>query len=186
LDLSFTAIDDLSLVTIASGAKMLRHLSLVWCTNISNLKILSNFRALEYLDVTSCNFVTDEGLGFLATSCSKLSHLTLVSTRITDDGLSNLASCSMLRSLEIYHCRGVQGPGLVIIALSCKRIRYMVISHRFEGTTILEQLRKQCCLVRLEDDDDLCKNHGHKSLLQGHTSMKNVDKMLLFGTIGSQ
>jgi len=154
LDLSFTAIDDSSLVTIASGAKMLRHLSLVWCTNISNLKTLSNFRALEYLDVTHCNFVTDEGLGFLATSCSKLSHLTLVSTRITDDGLSNLASCSMLRSLEIYHCTGVQGPGLAIIALSCKRIRYMVISHRFEGMPVLEQLKNQCCLVRLEDDDD--------------------------------
>ena len=96
----------------------------------------------------------DEGLGFLATSCSKLSHLTLVSTRMTDDGLSNLASCSMLRSLEIYHCTGVQGPGLAIIAFSCKKIRYMVISHRFEGMPVLEQLKKHCCLVRLEDDDD--------------------------------
>lgn len=154
LDLSFTAVDDLSLATIASGAKMIRHLSLVWCTNISNLKILTNFRALEYLDVTNCNFVTDEGLGFLATSCSKLFHLTLVSTRITDDGLANLACCSMLRSLEIYYCAGIQGPGLGIIALSCKWIRSMVISNRFEGTAIVDELRKQCCVVRLLDDDE--------------------------------
>ena len=65
LDLSFTAVDDLSLVTIASSAKVLRHLSLVWCRNISNLRILSDFKALEYLDVTNCNFVTDEGLYFV-------------------------------------------------------------------------------------------------------------------------
>lgn len=154
LDLSFTAVDDLSLVAIATGAKMLRHLSLISCRNISNIKILRNFKALEYLDVTNCNFVTDEGLDFLAASCNKLSHLSLVSTRITDDGLSNLASCSMLRSLEVYHCPGVQGPGLNLIALSCKWIRYMVISHHFEGTSLLEQLRRQFCLVRLADDDE--------------------------------
>jgi hypothetical protein len=153
LDLSCTSVDDLSLITIASGAKMLRHLKLAWCRNISNLKVLSNFRALEYLDVTSCNFVTDEGLHFLAASCRKLTHLCLVLTRITDDGLSHLASCSLLRSLEIYYCPGVQGPGLVTIALSCNWIQYLVISRSFEGTSILEELRKQCCLVRLEDDD---------------------------------
>lgn len=153
LDLSCTTVDDLSLITIASGAKMLRHLNLAWCRNISSLKVLSNFKALEYLDVTNCNFVTDEGLHFLAASCSKLSHLCLISTRITDDGLSHLASCSLLRSLEIYYCNGVQGPGLVTIALSCNWLQYLAISDRFEGTSVLEELRKQCCLVRLEDDD---------------------------------
>jgi len=152
LDLSFTDVDDLSLVAIANGAKMLRHLSLVKCTAVSSMKILSNFGALEYLNVDQCHFVTDEGLGFLAASCSKLSYLNLASTRITDVGLLHLASCTMLRTLEIPYCRGVQGPGLVTIALSCKWIQYLVISYYFKGTTVLEELRKRCCRVQLEMD----------------------------------
>lgn len=152
LDLSFTDVDDLSLAAIADGAKMLRHLSLVKCTAVSSMKILSNFRSLEYLNVDQCHFVTNEGLGSLAVSCTKLSHLNLASTRITDDGLLHLVSCTMLRTLEIPSCRGVQGPGLVAIALSCNWIQYLVISYQFKGTTVLEELRKRCCRVQLEMD----------------------------------
>lgn len=150
LDLNFTDVDDLSLAAIANGAKMLRHLSLVRCTAVSSMKILSNFRALEYLNVSQCHFVTDEGLGFLAASCRKLSHLSLSFTRITDVGLMHLASCTVLRTLEIPYCRGIQGPGLVTIALSCNSIQYLVISYHFKGTRVLEELRKRCCRVQLE------------------------------------
>ena len=137
---------------IADGAKMLRHLSLVKCTAVSSVTILSNFRALEYLNFDQCHFVTNEGLGSLAVSCTKLSHLNLASARITDDGLLHLVSCTMLRTLEIPYCRGVQGPGLVTIALSCNWIQYLVISYQCKGTTVLEELRKRCCRVQLEMD----------------------------------
>ena len=111
---------------IADGAKMLRHLSLVKCTAVSSVTILSNFRALEYLNFDQCHFVTNEGLGSLAVSCTKLSHLNLALARITDDGLLHLVSCTILRTLEIPYCRGVQGPDLVTIALSCNWIQYLV------------------------------------------------------------
>lgn len=153
LDLSLTIVDDLSLITIANGVKMLRHLSLVRCEKVSDMRVLSNFRALEYLNVDECPFVTDEGLYFLSSSCSKLRHLSLASTRITDTGLSHLASSSMLQSLRIPHCRGVKGPGLVMLASSCNCIGHLVLSYHFEYTEILAELRKHCCMIQLDVDN---------------------------------
>ncbi|GLJ11873.1 hypothetical protein SUGI_0179010 [Cryptomeria japonica] len=153
LDLSWTNVDDLSLATIANGAKMLRHLSLVNCEVVSDMKVLSNFRALEHLNVDQCPFVTDEGLDFLAARCSKLAYLSLASTMITDTGLSYLTSCSSLRSLRIPYCRHVQGPGLVILASKCNWIQNLVISNRFRNASVLEDLRKHCCMVHFEVDD---------------------------------
>lgn len=147
LDLSCTDVDDLGLVAIANGAKMLRKLCLKVCDAVTDMEILSNFRALENLNVNGCQFVTDEGLRFLAARCSKLSHLNLASTKITDHGLSFLASCSMLQELRIPLCRGVQGHGLVTIASSCRRFQYLEICHQFKGTAVIEELTKRFCKV---------------------------------------
>ncbi|GLJ11875.1 hypothetical protein SUGI_0179030 [Cryptomeria japonica] len=132
---------------------MLRHLSLVKCEVVSDMKVLSNIRALEHLNVDECPFVTDEGLDFLAARCSKLAYLSLASTRITDTGLSYLTSCSSLGSLRIPHCRHVQGPGLVILASKCNSIQCLVIRNYSRNASVLENLRKHCCIVHFEGDD---------------------------------
>ncbi|KAH9330588.1 hypothetical protein KI387_002696, partial [Taxus chinensis] len=95
LDISFKNIDNASLVVIANSASFLRHLSLVKCKFVRDMKVLSNFKALEYLNLDQ-----------------RLSYLSLSLTRITDNGMPYLASCSLFRSLKIPYCRGVQGPGL--------------------------------------------------------------------------
>ncbi|GLJ32578.1 hypothetical protein SUGI_0655310 [Cryptomeria japonica] len=153
LDLGFTDVDDASLAAIANSANFLRHLSLVKCESVSDMKVLSNFKALEYLNLDQCLFVNDEGLDFLAVGCSRLSDLSLASTGITDTGVSYLASCNLLRSLKIPYCRGVRGPGLVAISKSCCWLRYLVISHRLRHSEALVELKKHCCMVRLDIDD---------------------------------
>lgn len=153
LDLSFTNVDSGSLAVIANSATALQHLSLVKCERFNDMKVLSNFKGLEYLNLDQCPFVNDEGLDFLSVGCSKLTDLSLASTRITDIGLGYLAECGRLRTLKIPFCRGVQGPGLVTIAKCCSWLRYVVISHRFNGTEVLAELKKQYCLVRPYVDD---------------------------------
>lgn len=153
LDLSFTGVDSGSLAVIADSATALQHLSLVKCEGVSDMKVLSNFKALEYLNLDQCPFVNDEGLDFLSVGCSKLTDLSLAFTRITDIGLVYLAECGRLRTLKIPYCRGVQGHGLVTIAKCCSWLRYLVISHRFQGSEALAELKKQYCMVRLHVDD---------------------------------
>lgn len=149
LDLSFTDVDNISLATIANNTTALRHLSLVSCEVVSDMKVLSNFKELEYLNLNQCRFVNDEGLEFLADGCSKLTDLSLASTRITDIGLSYLGRCSRLRTLKIPYCSGVQGPGLVTIAKCCSWLRYLVISHFFWDDEVLAELKTQYCMIRL-------------------------------------
>lgn len=153
LDLSFTDVDDASLSIIANNAINVRHLSLMKCESITDMKILSKFRALEYLNLDQCLFVNDEGLDYLTVGCSRLTDLSLASTRITDSGLSYLVNCSFLRSLKIPYCRGVRGPGLVAIVKCCRWLQYLVISHRLRDSEALVELRKQNCMVRLDVDD---------------------------------
>lgn len=153
LDLSFTDVDNRSLAVIANSATALQQLSLVKCEGINDMKVLSNFKGLEYLNLDQCPFVNDEGLDFLSVGCSKLTDLSLASTRITDIGLEYLAECGRLRTLRIPYCRGVQGPGLVTIAKCCSWLKYLVISHRFQGSEALEELKRQYCMVRLDVDD---------------------------------
>eukprot|EP00252_Welwitschia_mirabilis_P010511 TRINITY_DN23816_c0_g2_i2.p1 TRINITY_DN23816_c0_g2~~TRINITY_DN23816_c0_g2_i2.p1 ORF type:complete len:371 (+),score=25.00 TRINITY_DN23816_c0_g2_i2:141-1115(+) len=153
LDLSFTSIDDVGLAAIASGCQKLSQLSLVKCNNVCDMKVLSKFWCLEDLNVDQCDFVSDEGLDCVALKCRKLMHVSLASTRVSDVGLSYLTACKMLRTLRVPYCPAIQGPGLVALASLCDWIQYFVISHRFTDTTILEELRKKHCMVKLEVDE---------------------------------
>lgn len=153
LNLSFTQVDNLSLMTIADGVRGLKRLSLVKCESISDMGIIAQFSALESLNLDQCPFVNDEGLDAIATYCSELAHLSLAFTQITDKGLFYLTQCSQLRSLRIPYCRNVEGPGLVALSKACAWFQFVVLSHRFRGTMTLEDLNKQFCMTRLEADD---------------------------------
>ncbi|KAI5075615.1 hypothetical protein GOP47_0009691 [Adiantum capillus-veneris] len=153
LNMSFTQVDNLSLMTIADGIKSLKRLSLVKCESISDMGIVVQFSALESLNLDQCPFVNDEGLDSIATYCSQLVHLSLAFTQITDKGLFCLTQCSQLRSLRIPYCRRVEGPGIVALSKECAWLQFVVLSHRFRGTKTLEELKKQFCMTQLEADD---------------------------------
>lgn len=153
LNLSFTQVDNLSLMAIADGIKCLKQLSLVKCESISDIGIISQFAALESLNLDQCPFVSDEGIDCVALGCVQLAHLSLAFTQITDKGLYYLMQCSQLRSLRIPYCRNVEGPGLMALSKACAWFQFVVLSHRFRGTETLEELKKQFCMVRFEVDD---------------------------------
>jgi F-box/leucine-rich repeat protein 2/20 len=153
LDLSFTTIDDLSLISIASGVSKLEQLTIVKCEAITNMSAVARFTQLESLILDHSSFVTDEGLDVLSRKCSRLTHLSLAFTRVTDTGLDYVSKCPMLRSLRIPYCKGVQGTGVVTIAKACGWFHHVVMSHRFRGSRTAETLRQLCCTVRFEMDE---------------------------------
>lgn len=153
LDLSFTSVDDLSLLIIASGVKNLKELTLVKCEAISSMDAVARFLSLESLILDHCPFVTDEGLDALSRKCTRLTNLSLTFTRVTDTGLEYISKCQMLRSLTIPYCKGVQGEGVVTIAKACGWFHHVVMSHRFRGSRTADLLKQLCCTVRLEMDE---------------------------------
>nr|XP_024365135.1 F-box/LRR-repeat protein 4-like [Physcomitrium patens]PNR27440.1 hypothetical protein PHYPA_029592 [Physcomitrium patens] len=153
LDLSFSTVDDLSLISIASGVQNLKQLTIVKCEGITNMSAVARFTALESLTLDHCSFVTDEGLDILSRKCTRLMHLSLAFTRVTDVGLDNISKCEMLRSLRIPYCKGVQGAGVVIVARTCGWFQHVVMSHRFQGSRTADTLKQLCCTVRYEMDE---------------------------------
>lgn len=153
LDLSFTTVDDLSLISIASGVPNLKQLNIVKCEAISSMSAIARFSSLESLILDHCSFVTDKGLDYLSRKCTRITHLSLAFTRVTDTGLDYLNKCQMLRSLRVPYCKGVQGAGLLSIAKACGWFHDVVVSHRFRGSRIAAILRQLCCTVRFEMDE---------------------------------
>lgn len=153
LDLSFTTVDDLSLISIASGVVNLKQLTIVKCEAITNMGAVARFTSLESLILDHCSFVTDEGIDILSRKCTRLTHLSLAFTRVTDTGLDYMSKCQMLRSLRIPYCKGVQGAGVVTIAKACGWFHHVVMSHRFRGSRTADTLRQLYCTVRFEMDE---------------------------------
>jgi F-box/leucine-rich repeat protein 2/20 len=153
LDLSYTRVDDVSLCAIACGMQNLKHLALVKCEKITNMRVLTRFPGLESLVLDQCPFLTDEGLDHLAQNCIRLSHLSLAFTNVTDIGLENLSKCQMLRSLRVPYCRQVEGEGVVAIANSCGWFHHVVLSHRLRGSLIADVLQDLRCAVCFEVDE---------------------------------
>ncbi|KAH7295798.1 hypothetical protein KP509_27G066500 [Ceratopteris richardii] len=153
LDLSFTQVDNLSLMYIAHGINGLKYLSLAKCLSISDMTIIAQFSCLKYLNLDQCAFVHDEGLLNIGISCSQLAYVSLAFTQITDKGLLSLTHCSQLQSLSIPYCRSVEGSALVSLAEACPGFRFVVLSHRFRNSKLLEKLKNKYCMVRLEADE---------------------------------
>lgn len=153
LDLSYTTVDDLSLISIASGAKNLKQLIIVKCDSITNMSAVARFTSLESLTLDDCAFVTDEGLDVLSRKCTRLMHLSLAFTRVTDIGLKNMSKCELLRSLRVSFCNGVQESGVVTIAKACGWFHHVVMSHRLRGSSTANTLRQLRCTMRFETDE---------------------------------
>ncbi|KAG0576775.1 hypothetical protein KC19_5G106700 [Ceratodon purpureus] len=148
-----TTVDDLSLISIASGVTNLKELSIAKCGAITSMSAVTRFSTLEILALDHCSFVTDKELDVLSRKCPRITQLSLSFTRVTDVGLECLSKCQMLRSLRIPHCKGVLGPGLITIAKACGWFQHAVVSHRFRGSRAADILQQLCCTVRFEMDE---------------------------------
>ncbi|PSS13949.1 F-box/LRR-repeat protein [Actinidia chinensis var. chinensis] len=130
----------------------MRHLD-VHSNTWLNDEVLKNFARvcpnLQFLDVSSCWCVTNEGIGEILKSCPVLTHLKIFwlgvsniferysehsivnlksleacGTKINDESMTNIGNrCPCLRYLDISYCKGVTNNGVMEVVRNCKRIR---------------------------------------------------------------
>jgi internalin A len=101
-------------LSVLSGLTALQSLDLSWCEVVSDLSVLSGLTALRSLNLQGCTGVSDlSGLaGLNALQSLKLSHCRSVSD------LSALIGLNALQSLDLQGCRGVSDlSGLVGLSL---------------------------------------------------------------------
>ncbi|XP_057508482.1 uncharacterized protein LOC130791360 [Actinidia eriantha] len=130
----------------------MRHLDVRSNTRLND-EVLKNFARvcpnLQFLDVSNCWGVTDEGIGEILKSCPVLTHLKIFwlgvsnvferylehsivnlksleacGTKINDEAMANIGNrCPCLQYLDISYCKGVTNNGVMEVVRNCKRIR---------------------------------------------------------------
>ncbi|EGD83158.1 hypothetical protein PTSG_03789 [Salpingoeca rosetta] len=130
LDLSYcTNVTDGSLGVLITHTGRLSELNLAGCDNVGDgtLQALqaSDITTLEWLDLTECTALTDQGLEALAFSSPLLRHLCLAGcTSISDDAFKELAyGCQRLEWLSIAYCDQLTDRSLQLIGTGCKKLR---------------------------------------------------------------
>jgi hypothetical protein len=107
----------------------LRYMDMKYCTNITDTSLLyvsKHGNRLEYLDISGCYRISNNGLNALCTSdCSHhLRTLILYDLRqINDSSVSNICNCHMLQSLCLKFCINVSCTGVIPILEKCLFLR---------------------------------------------------------------
>lgn len=115
---------------------LLTSLTAMYLTDDTDLKRLGDYcPLLSELDISHSNHIHDAGLESLARGCSFLQCLNLGKCRnITNTGLSTLANCHFIRSLDLSYCR-ITDWGLAIIASNCPSLEWLDLSWISSGVS---------------------------------------------------
>lgn len=124
---------DSAIRAIAESCRDLSCLMLECCNLLSqkSLEYLgSHCVLLEEIDLTDCSGINDIGLRYLS-KCLELICLKLgLCTNISNKGLSYIASnCSKIRELDLYRCLGISDDGLASLSVGCRKLRKLILSY---------------------------------------------------------
>lgn len=111
----------------------LKYLDLSTCNRLTDvgLEHIKDLIKLKILILTRCKRITDDGLIHL----KKLIQLKILNVagcgKITDDGLINLNGLTQLKSLNVISCKRITGRGFQYIQ-ELKNLKKLTISNRSE------------------------------------------------------
>ncbi|KAL2530704.1 F-box/LRR-repeat protein 4 [Forsythia ovata] len=154
-----STLSDSGLADVGDGFKRLEKLSLIWCSNITDVglsSIAEKSKALKSLDIQACP-VGDKGLAAVGKYCTQLEDLNLwICKGLTDTGLILLAiGCGRtLKSLGLAACAKITNASLAAVGLYCKSLEKLLVDSEFihnkgllavaKGCPQLKSLRLQC------------------------------------------
>ncbi|KAL6539875.1 hypothetical protein OROHE_011646 [Orobanche hederae] len=130
-------------------SNLVKNCKLVVDLNLSGCKVLRN--VLQLLNLTRCVKLTDKGLRMILLKCSSLRSLNLYALssltdvayekisvlsdlefldlcgaqNLSDDGLSCIAKCKNLISLNLTWCVRVTDQGVIAIAQGCRSLEFL-------------------------------------------------------------
>ena len=110
----------------------LKEVMLSSCNYITdeNIRFLAKCPGMEKLELHGCKELTVTGLLELASKCTHLSELTLYSAPVSNDFLVQLSlACPYLSTLRLRSCTGlITGVGVIALAERCKLLREVNIT----------------------------------------------------------
>jgi len=128
---SCEGITDAGLEYIADSCDYINSITLTKCpkiTDIGMLVISNKCHCLSYLDIQRCS-VTDEGVNAIAVNCSEMKELNLSSLdKLTDECIQHLHKLTQLETLILEDLRLTE-LGVSSIA-SCSQLTSLKLSYR--------------------------------------------------------
>ncbi|KAL9362841.1 hypothetical protein Peur_045626 [Populus x canadensis] len=192
-------VTDIGIKHVVENCKQIVDLNLSGCKNISDKAlqlIAENYQELESLNLTRCIKLTDGGLQQILSKCSFLQSLNLYALssftdkaykkisslphlefldlcgaqNLSDEGLSCIAKCKNIVSLNLTWCVRVTDVGVVAIAEGCTSLEFLSL-FGIVGVTdkCLEVLSRFCSNTVTTLDVNGCigiKRRSRDELLQ--------------------
>lgn len=192
-------VSDLGIRNLVNNCKIIIDLNLSGCKNVTDesLKLIAeNYQGLQLLNLTRCIKLTDKGLQMILANCSSLQSLNLYALssftdaaykkisslihlrfldlcgaqNLSDDGLSCIAKCKNLTSLNLTWCVRITDQGVITIAEGCRSLEFLSL-FGIVGVTdkSLEALSRTCSSTITTLDVNGCigiKRRSHDQLLQ--------------------
>ncbi|KAL6534588.1 hypothetical protein OROGR_013263 [Orobanche gracilis] len=132
-------VSDLGISNLVKNCKLVVDLNLSGCKNVTDesLKLIAdNYQELQLLNLTRCVKLTDKDLAFCNSltdvayeKISVLSDLEFLdlcgAQNLSDDGVSCIAKCKKLISLNLTWCVRVTDQGVVAIAQGCRFLEFL-------------------------------------------------------------
>ncbi|XVF66346.1 hypothetical protein PTKIN_Ptkin10aG0027900 [Pterospermum kingtungense] len=153
---------DAGLTAVGDGFSKLENLSLIWCSNVTSLGIISLAQKcsfLKSLDLQGC-YVGDQGLAVVGKCCKQLEDVNLrFCESLTDAGLVDLATRvgKSLKSLGVAACARITDKSLEAVGSHCKSLETLSLDSEFirnqgilaiaQGCPLLKVLKLQCINV---------------------------------------
>ncbi|EKX46362.1 hypothetical protein GUITHDRAFT_138435 [Guillardia theta CCMP2712] len=122
-----TVVDDKVCFHIGEACPELLTLSLRGSSHVTDIGVedLANCKKLERLDLSFCEFVTDEGVLSIARSLGRLELLSLSHCHeISEEGIIAIAK-GQLVYLDISYCKRITDRGLKAILRFCSSLRHL-------------------------------------------------------------
>ncbi|KAL7644487.1 UNVERIFIED_CONTAM: hypothetical protein RMT77_005319 [Armadillidium vulgare] len=147
---------------LVTQCSSLEHLDVTGCHNITCINVTpqgvvepdpvqSRQLYLQYLDMTDCYGLQDQGLKVIVKNCPQLLHLYLRRCiNITDVGVKHVASyCLMLREVSVSDCIQITDFGMYELAKLGPNLRYLSVAKCDQISDAgIKQIAKHCYKLR--------------------------------------
>lgn len=143
-----------SLIEFVSKSTNLQHLDITGCSQISciNMSSLEGSRKLllQYVDLTDCASLDDNGLKLIVKNCPLLIYFYLRRCiMLTDTSLKYISKfCIALKELSVSDCLNVTDFGLYELAKLGQTLRYLSVAKCKVSDVGLKYLARRCYKLR--------------------------------------
>ncbi|KAK6254626.1 hypothetical protein SCA6_015931 [Theobroma cacao] len=174
---------DAGLTAVADGFSKLEKLSLIWCSNVTSLGIMSLAQKcyfLKSLDLQGC-YVGDQGLAVVGKCCKQLEDLNLrFCESLTDAGLVDLATgCGKsLKSLGVAACARITDRSLEAVGSHCKSLETLSLDSEFIHNKGILAIAQGCPLLKVLKL--LCINVTDEALTAVGVSCLSLEMLALY------